>query len=103
MTRARFIRSCIILMTATSCCLSWRAHAEEPAEAGKVDNRARAQLLFDEALVAAEKGDFATACPKFLASQEADPKTSTLLNLASCYEKNGQTASAGGAVRQAEV
>ncbi len=76
-----------------------RADDETPL----VDNRARAQQLFDAALAAAEAGDFASACPKFLASQEADPKTSTLLNLGSCYEKNGQTASAWGAFREAEV
>jgi hypothetical protein len=67
-----------------------------------MDNRARAQQLFDSALADAEAGNLAAACPKFLASQEADPKTSTLLNLASCYEKNGQTASAWGAFREAE-
>lgn len=78
------------------------ALADDPA-APKSDNRARAQQLFDSALTDAEAGDFASACPKFLASQYADPKTSTLLNLASCYEKNGQTASAWGAYREAEV
>lgn len=74
------------------------AHADEP----RADPRARAQQLFDSALADAEAGNFAAACPKFLASQEADPKTSTLLNLANCYEKNGQTASAWGAFREAE-
>jgi hypothetical protein len=68
----------------------------------RMDNRARAQQLFDSALADAEAGNLSSACPKFLASQEADPKTSTLLNLASCYEKNGQTASAWGAFREAE-
>lgn len=77
------------------------AHADE-GSAPKADNRARAQQLFDSALADAEAGNLAAACPKFLASQEADPKTSTLLNLASCYEKNGQTASAWGAYREAE-
>ena len=76
------------------------ARADEGAP--KADNRARAQQLFDSALTDAEAGKLASACPKFLASQEADPKTSTLLNLASCYEKNGQTASAWGAYREAE-
>jgi hypothetical protein len=74
----------------------------DDVEAPKMDNRARAQQLFDSALADAEAGNLASACPKFLASQEADPKTSTLLNLASCYEKNGQTASAWGAFREAE-
>ncbi len=77
------------------------ARADEPATP-RVDNRARAQQLFDSALVDAEAGKFAAACPKFLASQDADPKPSTLLNLASCYEKNRQTASAWGAFREAE-
>jgi tetratricopeptide (TPR) repeat protein len=67
------------------------------------DQRARAQELFEKALADAQKGDFAAACPKFRASQEADPKTSTLLNLGNCYEKNGQTASAWGAFKEASV
>ena len=81
-----------------------RADDGDPASttAPRMDNRARAQQLFDSALADAEAGNLASACPKFLASQEADPKTSTLLNLASCYEKNGQTASAWGAFREAE-
>jgi len=78
------------------------AFAEEPAAPTRADGRARAQQLFDSALTDAEAGNFAAACPKFLASQEADPKTSTLLNLAACYEKNGQSASAWGAYREAE-
>src|SRR5688572_25328859 len=88
-------------VVAVSLFTSFVARADD--ETPKADNRARAQQLFDAALAAAEAGDFAVACPKFLASQEADPKTSTLLNLANCYEKNGQTASAWGAFREAEV
>src|SRR4051812_45312237 len=76
--------------------------AAADGETTKMDNRARAQQLFDSALADAEAGNLAAACPKFQASQNADPKTSTLLNLASCYEKNGQTASAWGAFREAE-
>ncbi|MDB4946883.1 MAG: hypothetical protein JWP97_6417 [Labilithrix sp.] len=81
-----------------------RASADETpgTQAPRTDNRARAQQLFDSALADAEAGDFAAACPKFQASQDADPKPSTLLNLASCYDKNGQTASAWGAFREAE-
>jgi hypothetical protein len=67
-----------------------------------LDARARADELFDQALADIEKGDFKAACPKFLASYEADPKSSTMLNLGNCYEKNGQTASAWGAFREAE-
>lgn len=78
------------------------ADGDSQGASPKADNRARAQQLFDSALADAEAGNLASACPKFLASQEADPKTSTLLNLASCYEKNGQTASAWGAFREAE-
>lgn len=94
-----------VMVVGCTCLAPAIARAQEPApsEQPKTDNRARAQQLFDSALADAEAGNFAAACPKFLASQEADPKTSTLLNLANCYEKNGQTASAWGAFREAET
>ena len=66
------------------------------------DDRARAQQLFESALADAEAGRYAAACPKFAASQQSDPKTSTLLNLGRCYESLGRTASAWAAFREAE-
>jgi serine/threonine-protein kinase len=78
------------------------ATAPASAPTPSLDARARADELFDQALADIEKGDFKSACPKFLASYEADPKSSTMLNLGNCYEKNGQTASAWGAFREAE-
>ena len=64
------------------------AHAQNAGAA------AEAQSLFDEGRKLMNKGDFVHACPRFAASQQADPAAGTLLNLANCYEKNGQTASA---------
>lgn len=71
-------------------------HADEASAA-------RAQALFDKGLAAARQGDFVRACPLFRASQEAEPRTGTLLNLGTCYEKNWQTASAWAAYREAEA
>ena len=55
---------------------------------------AAAQGLFDAAKQLVKDGKVAEACPKFLASYKLDPKPGTLLNLADCYEKTGQIASA---------
>jgi len=57
-------------------------------------NKAAAQELFDQGRKLMEQGDFAAACPKLESSQKLDPGAGTLMNLAACYEKNGQSASA---------
>jgi hypothetical protein len=67
------------------------------------DARARGKQLFDSALADVKREDYKAACPKFRASYDVDPKASTLLNLGTCYERNGQTASAWGAFSNAVV
>ncbi len=99
-SRRHFRAVCIVLAALVGGAAP--ASAQQP-EGPSTDDRARAQQLFEAALADIEKGDLASACPKFLASQKADPKTSTLLNLANCYEKNGQTASAWGAFKEGEL
>lgn len=86
-----------LFAAATSLTSATTAHADDPAF-----RRARAQELFESALADVEAGRFEAACPKFAASNEADPKTSTLLNLGSCYESLGRVASAWAAFREAE-
>ena len=57
-------------------------------------NEAAAQALFDQARGLMTAGKFAEACAKFAESDRLAPGAGTLLNLGSCYEKNGQIASA---------
>jgi len=67
------------------------------------DARARGKQLFDSALADVKREDYKSACPKFRASYDVDPKASTLLNLGTCYARNGQTASAWGAFSSAVI
>lgn len=66
-----------------------------PAHAGPTaaDKRA-ADALFEEGRAHVEAGEFLLGCPKLLASFKLDPTVGTLLNLADCHQRAGQTATA---------
>lgn len=64
-------------------------------------DRAAAEALFEDGVEAAEAGDFATACEKFLASNRLDSAPGTVLNIADCKEQLGQVASAWQRYREA--
>lgn len=79
-----------------------RADGPAPTDAPlSPDAEARAKQLFDAALADAQAENYRDACPKFRASYTINRKASTLLNLGTCYERNGQTASAWGAFSEA--
>ncbi|MGA7120287.1 MAG: hypothetical protein WBY94_09330 [Polyangiaceae bacterium] len=69
-----------------------------PPEGDKV----AAEALFEEGRKLVAEGKFGDACPKFADSERLDPSPSTLLNLASCWEKVGRTATAWATYREAE-
>jgi hypothetical protein len=76
-------------------------HAVVFTRVADAQEASRAQALFDEARRLMTEGRFADACPKLAASQRLDPGAGTLMNLASCYEKNGQFASAWATFKEA--
>jgi hypothetical protein len=79
------------------------AAGDEARASGAGRNPAAAQALFEEAQRGVSAADYEQACPKFKASYELDPAGGTLLNLADCLEKQGRTASAWSAFKDALV
>lgn len=75
--------------------LSWAPRV--PAQGNKV----AAEALFEEGRRLIAQKNPAQACPKFAESQHLDPSAATLINLASCYERLGKTASAWATYREA--
>lgn len=76
------------------------------ASAGRVaaqtaQDKAGAEVLFEEGKDLMRQKKYALACPKFLESNRLDAGLGTMLWLADCYDKNGQSASAWGEFREA--
>ncbi|HEX5098164.1 MAG TPA: hypothetical protein VFV94_01635, partial [Polyangiaceae bacterium] len=71
------------------------------AQVSAQDARAAAVLAYDQAEALMAAGKVAEACPRYAESQKLDPQLGTLLHLADCLEKKGQTASAWAAFRDA--
>jgi hypothetical protein len=64
------------------------------ARAQTAADKAAAEELFRQGRTLTKENRYGEACPKFAESQRLDPAVGTELNLARCYEANGQTASA---------
>jgi hypothetical protein len=80
-------RAIVAIVLASSAAL---AQEEGP----NAENVAVAKVLFDDGQKLMDEKKYPEACAKFAASSKKLPKVGTLLNLADCYEKNNQTASA---------
>jgi hypothetical protein len=87
--RSRPAKSALCAAALSLLAASSPAFAQQSAE-----KAASAQVLYDEGLRLMGAGEFATACPKLVASQKLDPGMGTKFRLADCYEKIGKTASA---------
>lgn len=65
------------------------------------DDRAAAQVLFEQGRDLVKRGSFKEACPKFAESLRLDRGIGTMLWLADCQENIGQTASAWATFKEA--
>jgi hypothetical protein len=58
----------------------------------RTDDSVAAEALFTAGRADVERGDFASACPKFAESERLDPAAGTVINLADCEEHLGHLA-----------
>jgi hypothetical protein len=91
------LRRLLPLVVVFPCCLlpAGAAHAQTASD------KAAAEALFHDGRQLFDAGNYPAACAKFVESERLDPAPGTLLNLAGCYEKNGQTASAWATFKEA--
>jgi hypothetical protein len=64
------------------------------ADGGTAGDKAMAEALFRAAKDLQASGKLAEACPKYAESHRLDPKPGSILNLATCHELEGRTATA---------
>jgi len=96
MPRVRVLIAPMLMAIAASASAP-RAYAQSPSGSDRV----AAEALFEEGRSLLAAGKYAEACPKFADSERLDPSPATLLNLANCREKLGQTATAWVTYREA--
>jgi len=77
------------------------AAAAPPVAKPQPVDPAAAEALFEQGRRALEKNDLETACAKFAESQRLDPGVGTLMNWATCEERQGHIATAWQRWREA--
>jgi hypothetical protein len=87
----------------TSALLAGLAIAPAADAQGSATDAATGAALFTEARALMAQAKYADACKKFEASHKLVESAGALLSLGDCYEKNGQTASAYGAFKEAGI